>query len=545
MANKVFGQDFTDTTSIDGAETISVLKSGALKDASLANIISGSVNNATSKATPVDADKVGVVDSEASNVLKSLSWSNLKATLKTYFDTLYTGGGDGWTSSSATWSYSSADSPTFIASVNADLTSLVSKGMRVSLQQTQALTAYWTFNSSSAADVGTYTMTDTNMTYTSGLFSNAATFNGASSKIVITDTASLKPTGDFTIGFRVKTTSTGAGIFQSWNATPSFGGISIQVFSSAVRVLVAKNTGTTQDVDYSVVDGTTNIADNSWHYIVVTFRNNYLQIYVDGNLEKGRWVFAPAYVATNYIRIGCYDSGGVDSLFFSGQIDDMFVINGYALDGKTILDKYRAATAQGTSNITLTKYFIVTDVGAYSGSATLITMYGGTDHALANATITSPKYSLVKCPFGFDPNPIKWSTVLTDMADRTQSSPAALTWYNPGSLSLTVPIGAWRFELVCLAAATDNTSSVTNVRFCVSTANNTSSDAEMFGQVTAASGTAGTIYALSTAMLGKYLTVKTKTTYYVNIATAFASVESITFFNSTATLNLRAICAYL
>jgi hypothetical protein len=41
------------------------------------------------KTTPVDADLVGIVDSASSNVLKKLSWANIKATLKTYFDTLY------------------------------------------------------------------------------------------------------------------------------------------------------------------------------------------------------------------------------------------------------------------------------------------------------------------------------------------------------------------------------------------------------------------------------------------------------------------------
>jgi hypothetical protein len=47
------------------------------------------INGATSKTTPVDADQVGLMDSAASNILKKLSWANIKATLKTYFDTLY------------------------------------------------------------------------------------------------------------------------------------------------------------------------------------------------------------------------------------------------------------------------------------------------------------------------------------------------------------------------------------------------------------------------------------------------------------------------
>jgi hypothetical protein len=51
--------------------------------------IAAEIHAATSKTTPVDADEIGLVDSAASNVLKKLTWANLKATLKTYFDTLY------------------------------------------------------------------------------------------------------------------------------------------------------------------------------------------------------------------------------------------------------------------------------------------------------------------------------------------------------------------------------------------------------------------------------------------------------------------------
>lgn len=47
------------------------------------------VNSATSKATPVDADQIPLMDSAAGNITKKLSWANVKATLKTYFDTLY------------------------------------------------------------------------------------------------------------------------------------------------------------------------------------------------------------------------------------------------------------------------------------------------------------------------------------------------------------------------------------------------------------------------------------------------------------------------
>jgi hypothetical protein len=42
-----------------------------------------------SKTTPHDDDTMLIVDSQASNIFKKLSWTNIKATLKTYFDGLY------------------------------------------------------------------------------------------------------------------------------------------------------------------------------------------------------------------------------------------------------------------------------------------------------------------------------------------------------------------------------------------------------------------------------------------------------------------------
>ena len=52
-------------------------------------LIDATTHAATSKATPVDADELPLIDSAASYGLKRLTWANLKATLKTYFDTLY------------------------------------------------------------------------------------------------------------------------------------------------------------------------------------------------------------------------------------------------------------------------------------------------------------------------------------------------------------------------------------------------------------------------------------------------------------------------
>lgn len=47
------------------------------------------INTLSSKTTPVDADEFVIRDSADSSASKRLSWANIKATAKTYFDTLY------------------------------------------------------------------------------------------------------------------------------------------------------------------------------------------------------------------------------------------------------------------------------------------------------------------------------------------------------------------------------------------------------------------------------------------------------------------------
>lgn len=59
---------------------------GGENSASIASII----HAATGKETPVDADELAIIDSGDNNVLKKLSFANLKATLLTFFKTIFT-----------------------------------------------------------------------------------------------------------------------------------------------------------------------------------------------------------------------------------------------------------------------------------------------------------------------------------------------------------------------------------------------------------------------------------------------------------------------
>jgi hypothetical protein len=70
-----------DGTKLDGIE--------ALADVTDAVNVGTSIHGAADKNPPIDADKVPLIDTAASNVLKTSTWTNIKAFLKTYFDTLY------------------------------------------------------------------------------------------------------------------------------------------------------------------------------------------------------------------------------------------------------------------------------------------------------------------------------------------------------------------------------------------------------------------------------------------------------------------------
>jgi len=57
-------------------------------DVTDAGNVGSAIHGATAKTTPVDADTMALIDSAASNVLKKVTWANVKATIKTYYDSV-------------------------------------------------------------------------------------------------------------------------------------------------------------------------------------------------------------------------------------------------------------------------------------------------------------------------------------------------------------------------------------------------------------------------------------------------------------------------
>lgn len=189
---------------------------------------------------------------------------------------------------------------------------------------------------------------------------------------------------------------------------------------------------------------------------------------------------------------------------------------------------------------TTVKYFIVTAI-----TASTITVYGGTDYTLANAAISLVYYSLAKAPYGFPLNPDKWTQKLSDSSTRSQSNPTGGTWYNPGSLSLSIPIGAWWLEWKAVVSENDNSVITIIMRATLSTANNSESDSE-FTAVGRMTGASANLILYDTWQIRKAVVVAAKTSYYLNVQSGNTiSAGAVVLQGAEEPTLIRAVCAHL
>lgn len=192
---------------------------------------------------------------------------------------------------------------------------------------------------------------------------------------------------------------------------------------------------------------------------------------------------------------------------------------------------------------TTDRMFIITAVGTYDSgnNRTPITLYGGTDFDLANATISNPYYSPVKCPYGFPMNPEKWSVRMTDTTERSQDDPTTNVYYNLGSLSMSIPTGIWELEFGGLARAKIAAAGSVGIQLGVSTSNNSVSHSNL---LTEGYGN-GTIDEGNFLTRSAVITQTSKATWYVISSTRNIQVTRIGIRNNVITFTFTATCAYL
>ena len=213
----------------------------------------------------------------------------------------------------------------------------------------------------------------------------------------------------------------------------------------------------------------------------------------------------------------------------------------FTIAGVDLTTKYSAGMRIKLTQTTV-KYFIITAV-AFSTNTT-ITVYGGTDYDLADATITSPYYSTQKAPVGFPVSPAKWTVSATDTTARSQGSVSAGTWYNLGSVTISIPIGVWNTDYI-VQAGWQNTSAAVDFSLftTLSTANNSESSSLWTCKYAGRDANNARFFFLNLYKTN-VLTLTSKTSYYLN--TKSGDVTTTLYnANDVVPLLIRAVCSYL
>lgn len=195
---------------------------------------------------------------------------------------------------------------------------------------------------------------------------------------------------------------------------------------------------------------------------------------------------------------------------------------------------------------TTTKYFLITAV-SYTSPNTTVTLYGGTDYSLADATISNPYFSSEKAPQGFPLDPSKWTVEITDAEDRTVASPNTQTWYNPDpSLQIEVPIGIWTLEYLARPGAMSDSASWAYSRITLSTSDNSESDPQMTG-IAGMDAATGTLQSYASLYRSRIVNLTGKTTYYLDVwgNSSTGSLSALRIRGADSMTIIRAISTYL
>lgn len=193
------------------------------------------------------------------------------------------------------------------------------------------LVAYYKLNDSSgdAVDsVNSYNGSNTSVTYgTTGKISTCYTFNGSSSKTVVTDVSALDLTTTGAISCWVYPGSRSYNyIVSKCNDSTDRSGYYLMLSSSYAYIVLASDSA----MMYHNSDGLVNAF--AWSHIVVTWDSSNVYIYINNVASASKAVTVTPVASTNNLQIGSpvVDSSG----YFDGYIDEVGIWNRLLTSGE-------------------------------------------------------------------------------------------------------------------------------------------------------------------------------------------------------------------
>jgi len=275
------------------------------------------------KNPPINADKILYRDSAAADVLVTSTWTQIKAFLKTYFDTLYN-------------LYVHPNHSGDVTSVADGATSIV-----VNIPSDEHLVGYWAFDDGSGTVAVDGSGNGNNGTlvnmedadWVDGIVGKCLSFDGVAEYVELPDSEVFNfGTGEFSISFwfNAPGQSTNYPTCITTQGGWSAGTFGIRYDNAGANDKVTIHWNPEGD---PVISSTNTFTNNVWHHVVATRSGTSLKLYVNGVLEGSATVNVARVIDLAYggsVRIGWGTWDGAQG-YFDGKQSEFRIYKGYVL----------------------------------------------------------------------------------------------------------------------------------------------------------------------------------------------------------------------
>ena len=187
-----------------------------------------------------------------------------------------------------------------------------------------------------------------------------------------------------------------------------------------------------------------------------------------------------------------------------------------------------------------TKYAIITYV-----TSTTLTLHFQSGITLNNEAISTPFYSPLDSPLGFNKDRSLWQIEVTQTTQQSQASPGSGTWYNTGSNSISLGAGIWDTYYEVLVETNRASGPAIDVLTTLSTSNSSESDKGFTAWSFLNGGAVTSWNTVHTHTRRKQIALTSNSQYYLNISCINGGMTSLDVRGNNGTTIINAISAYL
>lgn len=206
----------------------------------------------------------------------------------------------------------------------------------------------------------------------------------------------------------------------------------------------------------------------------------------------------------------------VSAWSFDNNINDINTTNANNLTANnsataTNADSYRGYQSNGTFSSSL-DYGVISSPPTFSTNTTVVIQVPEGCTLPTTGGVTEFSYSNAAAPYLFPSQRERWSVETCWSQRQTATAANSSTWYNPGSLQVSVPIGAWTLGWQSQVLVGLTATNYPGVRSALSTSASSVSDQELFAAATLSQSSSNQQNGMSAR--SKNLSVTTATPYY-------------------------------